>query len=395
MGRTVKSQTESRTALLFGLGYCAKALIPHLSAAGYTITATVRSENKASTLSGLTEANVIPFTGHISAVLEDAISQAEIIISSIPPSDNGADPVISAIPDLAQRAKNCAWAGYLSATSVYGDRGGHWAFEDEKLYPTTQRGKNRIATELAWLETGMPVHIFRLAGIYGPQLIRQSRNAFDRLRSGRAKAVIKDGHVVNRIHVEDIAAAVMLSIKNPNPTQIYNLADGHPASPQDALDFAADLIGEARPDHVNFETAELSPMARSFYTETKRIDNSRARYELGWLPKYPDYRSGLCAIYKNAQFGSGTFMLAGHVIVPEADLEDVRRELPVHKAATLAEDGCLRFDVFQDLKNKYKFHVFEVFKSEADFQKHKNRMAGTDWAKATQNLERVYTVSKD
>jgi len=295
---------------------------------------------------------------------------------------------------LKSRAENCHWAAYLSATSVYGDRAGKWAFEDELLYPTTQRGRNRIEAELNWLETEIPVHIFRLAGIYGSNLYGASRNAFDRLRMGRAKAVIKDGHVVNRIHVADIASALMASLDNPDPGRIYNIADGHPEPPQNVLEFAADLIGEPRAPKVHLETAELSPMARSFYAETKRIAITRAQEELGWSPNYPNYREGLTEIYRQHNFDEDAFVIAGHILVPDADLEDVRRELPNHKAATLKEDGCLRFDVFQDLQNKHKFHVFEVFKSEDAFRVHKARMKGTDWAKASANVERFYTVRK-
>ena len=396
MGRTVKSQTESsrKTALLFGFGYSAKALAPYLKKAGFDITGTVRSPEKAEKLSELSSLNIIPFAGHANEALLRAVSDADIILSSIPPADDGTDQVLTAIPDLAVRAKKCRWAGYLSATSVYGDRQGRWAFEDERLYPTTRRGKNRILAELAWLESNLPVHVFRLAGIYGPKIMEQSRNAFDRLRMGRAKAVIKPGHVVNRIHVEDIATAVLASLQDPDPGQIYNLADGNPAPPQDVLDFAADLIGEARPPHINFDEAQLSGMARSFYTETKRVDNSRVTRELAWTPKFPSFRHGLCDIYRTETFGAKAFLLAGHIIVPPENLETLREELPKHKAATLAEPGCLRFDVFQDLKNKYKFHVFEVFKSEKAFQAHKKRMQGTAWAKASQNIDRFYTVSK-
>jgi len=397
MGSTVKRQLDNSRpgrplALLFGLGYTAKALIAPLRAQGFDLIGTVRTKEKIEQLSNL-PLRLITFNGNGSAELEKVIADANIIISSIPPADNGTDPVIKAYPDIALRAKSCRWAGYLSATSVYGDRAGNWTFEDERLYPATDRGRNRIEAELAWLETGVPVHIFRLAGIYGPRIYDQARNAFGRIEMGSARAVIKKDHVVNRIHVEDIAGALMASIDRPDPGRIYNIADGHPAPPQDVLEFAADLIGETRPDRVDLQTAELSPMARSFYKETKRIDISRARQELGWEPQYPTYRDGLCEIYRQ-RFGPSAFVLAGHILVPDADLEAVRRELPEHREATQAEEGCLRFNVFQDLKNKNKFHVFEVFNSEEAFRVHKKRMKGTDWDKAAANVERFYTVRK-
>lgn len=403
MGDSVKSQTESsprttvansKIALLFGFGYTAKALLPALKAKGYKVIGTVRNSEKAAELSALTGAHILPFSGPPSQDLLDYIRRADIIISSVPPADNGSDPVLSAIPDFARRAVNCDWAAYLSATSVYGDRKGQWAFEDEMLYPVTQRGKNRITTELTWLETGLPLHVFRLAGIYGPEIFGQSRNAFRRLTHGNVKAVIKPGHVVNRIHVEDISSALMASMDRPNPCQVYNIADGSPAAPQDVLDFAADLIQSTRPPKQDWETAEISPMARSFYMETKRIDISRAQNELGWAPRFKTYRDGLAHIYRHQYFDGDAFLLAGHIIVPDADLEAIYRELPNHKDATLVEPGCLRFDVFPDLKAPNKFHVFEVFKSEQAFRLHKNRMKGTDWVKASANVERFYTVSK-
>lgn len=380
--------------MLFGLGYTARALLQPLKARGYRIVGTVRSEEKAKTLSSLLSVDTLIFDGTSTNALKKAVADADIIISSIPPSSAEADPVISAWPELAAQAKNCRWAGYLSATSVYGDRQGQWAFEDELLRPTTKRGRKRIEAELAWLESGLPVHVFRLAGIYGPNLYGQSRNAFERLQNGQVKAVIKKDHVVNRIHVEDIASALLASIDRPDPGQVYNIADGEPAPPQDVLEFAADLIKEPRPPKVPLETANLSDMARSFYAETKRIDISRARRELDWTPAYSTYRDGLCEIYRRENFGPDAFLLAGHVIVSEADLAAVYRELPAHREATLAEDGCLRFDVYPDLGNKNKLHVFEVFKSEAAFRVHKKRMAGTAWVKASANVERFYTVKK-
>lgn len=394
MAGTVKyqSQHSGGKALLLGMGYTAKALINPLRAQGFDLIGTVRTQAKIDKLADL-PVRLITFNGSGSKALERAIAEADIIISSIPPADDGTDPVIKVYPDLAKRAKNCRWAVYLSATSVYGDRAGKWAFEDELLYPATGRGRKRIETELAWLESDLPVHIFRLAGIYGPEIYGQARNPFSRLEMGTARAVIKQDHVVNRIHVEDIASALMSSLERPDPGRVYNIADGSPAPPQDVLEFAADLIGETRPERVDLETAEISAMARSFYAETKRIDISRARRELDWAPRYPTYRDGLCEIYRQ-QFGPETFVLAGHIRVPDADLDAVRRELPEHRKATLAEEGCLRFSVFQDLKDKNKFHVFEVFKSEAAFRVHKQRMQGTEWVKAAANVERFYTVSK-
>lgn len=276
------------TAILLGFGYCARALYPHLITAGYRVVATRRS------VDADLDIETLPFDGTVTDAVSDAIKTANIILSSIPPGPKG-DPVLSA---LAHRDTRATWVGYLSATSVYGDRRGQWAFEDEPLYPTLLRGRRRVEAELSWLETGWPVHIFRLAGIYGPKKMGLSRHPFARIKSGQARAIIKPGHIVNRIHVDDIARAVLASIARPNPAQIYNVADGHPAPPQDVLDYAAQLIGAPPPRRTDISNPALSPMMRSFYAETKRIDITRAQTELGWTPLYPTYRDGLAAIMK-------------------------------------------------------------------------------------------------
>jgi len=148
-----------------------------------------------------------------------------------------------------------------------------------------------VAAEVAWLTSGLPVHVFRLAGIYGP-----GRSALDRLREGRAQRVVKPGQVFSRIHVEDIAAALEASMARPDPGRIYNLADDEPAPPQEVIAFAAELLGIPVPPEVPFEAAAMSPMARSFWEESKRVSNRRAKAELGLGPIHPDYRAGLRAI---------------------------------------------------------------------------------------------------
>jgi len=293
MAGRIKSQS-GKNALLPGAGYSARALIPHLLAKGYYVTVTTRTDKDHAILNAM-DVKTLIFNGQIKTDLQTALSQADLILSSIPP-DAGGDPFLRAIKNgFPSRA---AWVGYLSATSVYGDRQGQWCFEDEPPRPATARGKRRAQAELEWLETGAPVHIFRLAGIYGPKIGGMERNPFSRLRAGKARAVIKEGHVVNRIHVQDIATAVMASLEAPTPLTLYNLADGHPAPPQDVLDFAADLIGVPQPPRLPHETADMSDMARSFYAETKRVSNARAKKDLGWSPRYNHYRDGLMSILK-------------------------------------------------------------------------------------------------
>lgn len=286
MGTTVKSQSQKQV-LLLGAGYTAKALIPALLSRGYSVSATSRQPH---TLSGLGVTPIL-FDTEVSPEVRRAVAEAQIILSSIPPV-GGRDPVIQAFSHaFAKHSPNLEWAGYLSATSVYGDRSGHWVFENEILNPGTQRGRDRIAAELDWMESGVPVHIFRLAGIYGP-----GRNPFGKLRKGNARAIIKPGHIVNRIHVDDIVSVLLAAIDSPNPMQAFNIADGTPAPPQDVLDFAADLIGADRPPRLPLETADISPMARSFYKDNKRVSNAFAQKAFGWTPQYLDYKSGLKAV---------------------------------------------------------------------------------------------------
>ncbi|MDA8708603.1 NAD(P)-binding domain-containing protein [Hellea sp.] len=388
MPRRIKSQSHKGppAALLLGAGYCAKAMITPLLARGYEVFATTRSPEKAAQLKTLGVTPVI-YNGNLNAAMTDILAKAELILTSIPPNDQG-DPFINALPrpspNLAPKAK---WIGYLSATSVYGDRQGQWAFEDELLRPLTRRGKNRAKAELQWLETLTPVHVFRLAGIYG-----KGRNPFERIKQGKARAVIKPGHVVNRIHLDDIVSALLASIDAPDPLKIYNLADGHPAPPQDVINFAAGLLSEALPPQLNHDTADISDMARSFYKETKRVDISRARRELGWAPQYEIYRQGLMATLKAERGETNTVYLSGYIDVPKADLKSIKLALPTHIRLSQQEPDCTAFNIRQDVDHPTRFHIFETFASEAAFKRHQDRMKNSEWASISKNAKRHYDV---
>ena len=389
MARRIKSQLEKRaqkTALLLGAGYCAKAMIAPLLGRGYEVLATTRSPEKAATLTTLGVTPVI-YNGNLNAAMLESLAKADIILSSIPPNDNG-DPFLNGLPrPLSEIAANTSWIGYLSATSVYGDRQGQWAFEDELLRPLTRRGKNRAEAEMQWLETQTPVHVFRLAGIYGP-----GRNSLDRLRGGKARAVIKTGHVVNRIHRDDIVSGLMASIERPDPLKIYNLADGHPAPPQDVLNFAADLIAAPRPPQLGHDTADISDMARSFYKETKRVDSSRAERDLGWVPRYKNYRPGLMATLKAERGDTQTVYLSGYIDVPEGDLKSITLALPTHIRLTKQEPDCTSFRVWQDEAIPTRFHVFETFVSPIAYRRHQARMKNSEWASVSRNAKRNYDI---
>jgi nucleoside-diphosphate-sugar epimerase len=210
--------------------------------------------------------------------------------------DEAGDPVLLAgAGAIAEAAPRIAWAGYLSTTGVYGDHAGAWVDETTPLTAGTRRGEMRVAAEAAWealaARSGLPLHIFRLAGIYGP-----GRGPFEKVRDGTARRIVKPGQVFSRTHVEDIAQVLHASILRPNPGAAYNVCDDDPAPPEDVLAHAAELLGLPPPPEVPYDEAEMSPMARSFYAESKRVRNDRIKDELGVVLRYPTYREGLAAL---------------------------------------------------------------------------------------------------
>ena len=274
--------------LSFGHGYSARALAARLVPQGWTIFGTTRNEAKFAALEGEGITPVLWPDGDLSAAFETA---SHLLISAGPDADG--DPVLNRFRDqIAEMVPRLEWAGYLSTTGVYGDHQGGWVDEATPLTPSTRRGQMRVDAESDWRSVpGLPLHIFRLAGIYGP-----GRGPFEKVRQGTARRIVKPGQVFSRIHVEDIAQVLEASIDRPNPGAIYNLCDDDPAPPQDVIGHAAELLGLPMPPEVDFEAAEMSPMARSFYAESKRVSNARIKDELGVKLIYPDYRRGLEAL---------------------------------------------------------------------------------------------------
>ena len=277
----------------FGFGYSADALARRLGAEG-RVAATCRTQVRRAEL-GARNIDAHIFDG--SAAVANAtgvLAGTTHLLSSIPAEDAG-DPVLACHGDDIARLTTLKWVGYLSTTGVYGDRDGGWVDEESVLRPTGERGRRRVAAEAGWLDLwhrhGVPVHVFRLAGIYGP-----GRSAFDSLRSGRAQRIDKPGQVFSRIHVEDIAAVLVASMARPNPGAIYNVCDDDPAAPAAVIEYAARLLGMAPPPLVPFDQAKLSDMARSFYADNKRVKNERIKRELGITLAYPGYREGLADI---------------------------------------------------------------------------------------------------
>ena len=222
-----------------------------------------------------------------------ALAGATHLLASIPPGADG-DPVLALHGrDIAACAAP-RWIGYLSSTAVYGDRDGAWVDETAAPDPGGEAAARRLAAEVAWLRlgamNGIPVHIFRLAGIYGPD-----RNPLVRLRAGAARRIVKPGQVFSRVHVADIVAVLLASMARPRAGAIYNVCDDRPAAQSDVVAYAAGLAGLAPPPVEPFETADLSPAARRFYSENRRVCNRRIKQELGVVLRYPSYREGLAA----------------------------------------------------------------------------------------------------
>ncbi|MBV2360208.1 SDR family oxidoreductase [Thalassococcus sp. CAU 1522] len=276
------------TLLSLGHGYSAQALTRLLLPQGWHVFGTTRSLDKAEALA---DQNVTPVLWDADLVSEALARSTHLLISAGP--DDGGDPSLALAGEaIRARAGALDWAGYLSTTGVYGDHDGGWVDENTALTPSTRRGRARVAAEAEWRAIpGLPLHIFRLAGIYGP-----GRGPFAKVKAGTARRIIKPGQVFSRIHVDDIAQVLAASIARPDPGAVYNLCDDDPAPPQDVLAFAAELLGVDPPPEVPFDKADLTPMARSFYAESKRVRNDRIKDELGVRLIHPDYRSGLRAM---------------------------------------------------------------------------------------------------
>lgn len=280
--------------LILGLGYSAGFFARAALARGWEVTGTVRSAEKAAELSRAGIRTLVFGGFAVSSALAKAVAEADAVLVSVQPAEDG-DPALGPLRDALIAAPNLRWIGYLSTIGVYGDQGGAWIDEATPPAPTNDRTRQRVDIEEAWLElgrdSGKPVQIFRLSGIYGP-----GRNAITKLRAGTANRLIKPGQVFNRIHVDDIAGVLMASLAQPRQGAVYNVTDDEPGPPQDVITFAAELTGLEPPPEIPFEQAKLSPMAASFYGESKRVSNALVKREFSYAFRYPTYREALRAL---------------------------------------------------------------------------------------------------
>lgn len=281
----------------FGLGYTAQALARLLRTEGWSVGGTARTAETRNALLAAGWDDVHLFSrDHPLADPGTMLAATTHLLSSVPPDDDG-DPVLDVHARDIGALNTLRWAGYLSTTGVYGDRQGGPVDEESDRIPTSLRGRRRVAAEDSWLslwrENGVPVHVFRLSGIYGP-----GRNALETVRQGKARRVRKPRQVFGRIHVDDIVATLRASIARPNPGAAYNLADDEAAPPDEVIAYACELLGLEPPPVEEFDDVKetMSAMARSFYGESKRVGNRRIKDELGVRLKWPTYREGLLGL---------------------------------------------------------------------------------------------------
>ena len=264
--------------LIFGMGYTASRLSARLQTDGWLVTGTRRAPSE----------GAICFDDE-AAVLE-ALDKATHVLSSVPPARDGTEPVLARYGDAIANS-DLQWSGYLSSTGVYGDVGGAWVDEGSPTADAGGKGRRieRARADAQWLELG--ARVFRLPGIYGP-----GRSALDRVKSGSARRIDLPGQVFSRCHVDDIASGVVAALALDAPAGAYNLGDDLPASGNAVTEEACRLLGIDPPKLETLEEANLSEMARGFYSENRRVANGKAKRVLGWTPKYPTYVEGLAAL---------------------------------------------------------------------------------------------------
>jgi nucleoside-diphosphate-sugar epimerase len=273
------------TLLSLGHGYSARALARRLVPEGWRVIGTTSNPAKAEAFRA-EGVEPLLWPGDLGM----ALAEATHILCSAAPDAEG-DPFLRAAPAIS--GSRATWVGYLSTTGVYGDHDGGWVDEATPLTPQSDRGRQRVLAEGQWRATGLPLHIFRLAGIYGP-----GRGPFEKVRDGTARRIIKPGQVFSRIHVDDIAQVLGASIRRPNPGAAYNVCDDNPCPPEQVIAYAARLLGLPDPPAVPFEEVAptMTPMALGFYSESKRVRNDRIKDELGVHLRYPTYQAGLAAL---------------------------------------------------------------------------------------------------
>lgn len=274
---------------IFGFGYTAEFLVPKLTPLGFEIIGTTRNRNKLNQhqVAGV---QLIDFN---ELTLQNHLNNATHLLICTPPQESIGDPVLAQYRNLIKNnVSHLQWVGYLSSTGVYGNYHGAWVDETSTCITESKLGQLRLTAETAWLDFAkqykFPLHIFRLAGIYGPR-----RNALERILAGKKYSIIKPGHFFSRIHVADIVSVLIASIESPNPLAIYNVADDEPSPAQNVDAYATSLLNQQPLPLIPFEESTLSSMEKEFYANNRRVSNSKIKRELHINLQYPTYREGL------------------------------------------------------------------------------------------------------
>lgn len=275
--------------LILGGGYTGQRLAHWLIQRDIPVQITTRSGLPLSTLEIPTYS--FAYGDETIPLASEALEGVTHVLSSIPPAKDGVDPVVALLLHQLQ-SLNLQWFGYLSTTGVYGDAQGGWVSETSPLKPSNVRSQHRVNIEAKFLAADLPTHVFRLPGIYGP-----GRSIFERLKAGKTQHIDKPGHVFSRIHVDDIVQTVGASMLQPDPTNIYNVADNEPTEPSSLIVEAHRLMGTPPPPAVPFDSTQMSPMALSFWKDCRRVSNQKIKTDLGIQLLYPTYREGLSAIF--------------------------------------------------------------------------------------------------
>lgn len=287
--------SQQKKLFCFGLGFTGSALVRGVRARGWTASGTCR-ENAQKDVWVEAKVQSYCFNGkEASAAVGNAVREASHVLVTIPPQKDSGDVVLKYFKKILTDSSQLRWLGYLSTTGVYGNRDGDWVDETSELKPGFDHQRRRVEAEGQWRdlyrEHQVPVHIFRLAGIYGP-----GRNLLQRVRQGSAKRIDQPGLVFNRIHVEDVVQVLSASMEHPQPGAIYNVSDDVPSSPAEAVAFTCELLHVEVPPLMALEDAKLSDMARGFYLTNKKVRNHKIKEELGVQLQYPDYKAGLRAL---------------------------------------------------------------------------------------------------
>ncbi len=283
---------KSKKIFFFGSGYTAERLYKIMKLDGWEACASSRKPNSK-------KSDNIKYFDFVSEKreLEKHILSSDAILISIPPQGKS-DPVLDKYKDVFKKKLAAKWIGYLSATSVYGDYNGDWVNEASEPMPKTSRGMNRFFVEDQWNRLGisfcLPIIIFRISGIYGPE-----RNPFERIRNGTQKIIQKPDHFFNRIHVDDLCEILYQSIKKPDPGEVFNVSDYMPSTSEEFINEATNLLNMPKAKKVHIRDADLSDLALSFYADSKKVSNQKIVKALNYKFKYPSYREGIKSLIKS------------------------------------------------------------------------------------------------